>query len=170
MKLHKLSGILAAAAVTLMGCSAVERVAQSVADSARGSAAPAASAAPATETNPPPAAGAPVGSKPTQAPATGSKAVATAPAPAAPEAKPSATAAAPAKPTREVIPMGGYDWEVVSKSEGSIKLQTKGLPTEQIAIDAANMHCKKFGRLAQTGAPPQLVLFTWWFYSFNCMR
>ena len=66
--------------------------------------------------------------------------------------------------------MGGYDWEVVSKSEGNIKLQTKGMPTEQIAIDAANTHCKKFGRLAQTGAPPQLVLFAWWFYSFNCVR
>ena len=153
-----------------MGCGAVERVAQSVADSARGGAAPIAATGTATAVNPTPAASAPSTSKPSPNNATASKTATPATTPAPSTGKSLAVAVEPTRPTVESISMGGYDWEVVSKSEGNIRLQTKGMPTEQIAIDAANVHCKKFGRLAQMSAPRKLILFTWNSFSFNCTR
>lgn len=170
MKLHVPFGIFAITTLALSGCGAIERVAQGVADSARGGANPEATAASGAAASPAPTTSASAASKapPSAATTATSKAPAVSSPPAV--AKPAAAPAESAKPARDFIPMGGYDWEVVGKSEGNIKLQTKGAPADQIAIDAANTHCKKFGRLAQMSAPRKMVLFTWNFFSFNCVR
>ena len=78
--------------------------------------------------------------------------------------------AAPAPKAPEAIQYGGYEWLVVSKSEGGIKVQTKGMPKDQDALDVASAHCKKFGRVAQVAQPRKLVLFTFNLFAFNCAR
>ena len=77
---------------------------------------------------------------------------------------------APAQRAPEAIQYGGYEWLVVSKSEGGIKVQTKGMPKDQDALDVASAHCKKFGRVAQVAQPRKLVLFTFNLFAFNCAR
>jgi outer membrane murein-binding lipoprotein Lpp len=130
----------------LAGCETIGNVAQTVADKAKGSSA----------------------KSETQADSPATQQAASAATPNTTAAKPSA---APAR-TRpaNTFESGGYEWLILSQSEAGIRLQTRGWATDQIAMDAANIHCRKNGRIAQQNGPPKLALLVFVIYNFNCVR
>lgn len=142
----------------LSACETVGSVAQGIADRAKSSSQAAPDAKP-TDV--------PISRSPVPSPTAGAIGQPTSVAKAQPAAaaQPAADRAGP-----EVIQAAGYDWLVVSKSEGGIKIQTKGLPKDQDALDVASGHCRKSGRVAQLARPRRMVLMTWNFFEFNCAR
>ena len=131
------------------GCSTIGDVAQSVADKAKGNSTESKSA-----TAPPP-------------PSTANSA---SPATQKTQPVPKSADVTSIPDSGKEFQYGGYKWLILSRSEAGIRIQSRGWAGDQVALDAASLHCKKFGRIAQQVGTPQVALMVFVVYNFNCVR
>ena len=73
------------------------------------------------------------------------------------------------KQVGEVFEYKEYNWRIVTKTAGNVVISSTGLPSQQIATEAADLLCGETGRVAQF-VSRQLILFTLNHFNFNCTR
>lgn len=73
------------------------------------------------------------------------------------------------KQVGEVFEYKEYNWRIVTKTAGNVVISSTGLPSQQIATEAADLLCGETGRVAQF-VSLKTILFSLHHFAFNCTR
>ena len=73
------------------------------------------------------------------------------------------------KQVGEVFEYKEYNWRIVTKTAGNVVISSTGLPSQQIATEAADLLCGETGRVAQF-VSLKTILFSVHHFAFNCTR
>ncbi|MBK9134146.1 MAG: hypothetical protein IPM15_07310 [Betaproteobacteria bacterium] len=65
---------------------------------------------------------------------------------------------------------GGYTWRVHQDTEGGNNVRTSGVPSRQVAAEAAGILCKKYGRIAQYQSHRTLLFGASVGFQHNCVK